>query len=240
MKYLLNITRLTCIAALMTVANGFTKQASAAVATIIQYDIFAADISGSGGWSHAYSGLITPTGGSLANYTGGVGTLNDGIIINPSINNQLFLTPTAPVEISFFFDQSYTFSQIEIFGADGDSGNNIPGNISGFDIAIGAATQSLLTTGFGGVSSDGQLVNDRVDLVAAGLSAITANFIVLSNFTVFDLSNANRRFNISEIVFSTSSPVSVVPIPAALPLFGTGIGLLGFFSWRKKRRSAIA
>ena len=32
--------------------------------------------------------------------------------------------------------------------------------------------------------------------------------------------------------------VVVVPLPAALPLFGTGLGKLGFLGWRRKRRMA--
>ncbi len=32
--------------------------------------------------------------------------------------------------------------------------------------------------------------------------------------------------------------VSVVPLPAALPLYGAGIALLGFLGWRRKRASA--
>lgn len=35
--------------------------------------------------------------------------------------------------------------------------------------------------------------------------------------------------------------VSNVPLPAALPLFGTGLGLMGLLGWRRKRKaSAIA
>ncbi|MFK5980374.1 MAG: VPLPA-CTERM sorting domain-containing protein [Rhizobiaceae bacterium] len=32
--------------------------------------------------------------------------------------------------------------------------------------------------------------------------------------------------------------LSVVPVPAALPLFGTGLAALGFLSWRRKRKKA--
>lgn len=32
--------------------------------------------------------------------------------------------------------------------------------------------------------------------------------------------------------------VSAVPVPAALPLFGTGLALLGFMGWRRKRKAA--
>ncbi|MEP3245439.1 MAG: hypothetical protein ABJN40_14855 [Sneathiella sp.] len=32
-------------------------------------------------------------------------------------------------------------------------------------------------------------------------------------------------------------PVSAVPLPAALPLYGAGMALLGFFGWRRKKRN---
>lgn len=38
--------------------------------------------------------------------------------------------------------------------------------------------------------------------------------------------------------FSVGAPPSTVPVPAALPLFGTGLALLGFLGWRKKRRAS--
>ncbi|WP_417720406.1 PEP-CTERM sorting domain-containing protein [Salipiger sp.] len=34
------------------------------------------------------------------------------------------------------------------------------------------------------------------------------------------------------------SGASTVPLPAAAPLLGGGLGLLGFFGWRKKRKAA--
>jgi hypothetical protein len=39
------------------------------------------------------------------------------------------------------------------------------------------------------------------------------------------------------IAFLTPSPVSTTPLPAALPLFASGLGALGFLGWRKKRRA---
>ena len=35
-----------------------------------------------------------------------------------------------------------------------------------------------------------------------------------------------------------TSHLAPVPVPAALPLFGTGLGIMGFISWRRKRRMA--
>ena len=33
---------------------------------------------------------------------------------------------------------------------------------------------------------------------------------------------------------------NAVPVPAALPLFVTGLGALGLFGWRRKRKAALA
>jgi len=38
------------------------------------------------------------------------------------------------------------------------------------------------------------------------------------------------------IAYGASAVVSPVPVPAALPLFGTGLGILGYLGWRRKRR----
>ena len=35
----------------------------------------------------------------------------------------------------------------------------------------------------------------------------------------------------------TFTPVSAVPLPAALPLFATGLGVLGLLGWRRKRKA---
>lgn len=36
------------------------------------------------------------------------------------------------------------------------------------------------------------------------------------------------------------TPVSATPLPAALPLFATGLGAMGLFGWRRKRRASGA
>ncbi|MEP3245682.1 MAG: VPLPA-CTERM sorting domain-containing protein [Sneathiella sp.] len=42
-----------------------------------------------------------------------------------------------------------------------------------------------------------------------------------------------------EMTFNvTSPPVSAVPLPAALPLYGAGLAVMGFLGWRRKRKQA--
>ena len=42
----------------------------------------------------------------------------------------------------------------------------------------------------------------------------------------------------SAITFAPVTPVATTPLPAALPLFATGLGALGLFGWRRKRKAA--
>jgi hypothetical protein len=32
---------------------------------------------------------------------------------------------------------------------------------------------------------------------------------------------------------------AIIPLPAALPLMGAGLALLGFLGWRKKRKASL-
>lgn len=51
---------------------------------------------------------------------------------------------------------------------------------------------------------------------------------------------ANAGPTALRVQFLTSSvdEINAVPVPAALPLFGTGLALMGFLSWRRKRKAA--
>jgi hypothetical protein len=46
--------------------------------------------------------------------------------------------------------------------------------------------------------------------------------------------------NVYALGTSTAIQVSATPLPAALPLFTTGLGALGLLGWRRKRKSAAA
>jgi hypothetical protein len=45
--------------------------------------------------------------------------------------------------------------------------------------------------------------------------------------------------NAFEVDNFAATPVSATPLPAALPLFATGLGALGLLGWRRNRRMAI-
>ncbi|MEH6404421.1 MAG: hypothetical protein V7750_13670 [Sneathiella sp.] len=54
-----------------------------------------------------------------------------------------------------------------------------------------------------------------------------------SGFLVNRIEVTGVLYAIDDLSFSDS--VSAVPLPAAFPLYGAGIALLGFMAWRKKR-----
>jgi hypothetical protein len=48
----------------------------------------------------------------------------------------------------------------------------------------------------------------------------------------------NSDFGAAVLNIDFTAPLAVVPLPAALPLYGTGLALMGFIGWRRKQRKA--
>ena len=60
--------------------------------------------------------------------------------------------------------------------------------------------------------------------------------LVFSSILSYELTKHHKKLrNTEEKLLATITPV---PLPAALPLFGTVIAVMGFVGWRKKRRAA--
>ncbi|HET9648286.1 MAG TPA: hypothetical protein VFP34_08655, partial [Microlunatus sp.] len=100
-----------------------TSPAQAATISISGYDIVDTPISGSGGWAHTYTGTITPTGtdpvqgATLATYTGGSGTLNDGVIgTTPTESHLFFAGSRARPTITLHLPQVTFVDTIDIYG----------------------------------------------------------------------------------------------------------------------------
>ncbi len=100
------------------------------------------------------------------------------------------------------------------------------------------ASGSIFQTG-----SAGQIFTLTAEQAGSGASTV----LFLDLFTSsWQLHNGNDNgptadqgsFTIAGPTFVAGGGDTATPIPAALPLFASGGGLLGFLSWRKKRKQA--
>jgi hypothetical protein len=73
----------------------------------------------------------------------------------------------------------------------------------------------------------------------ASSSVDNTGYVVIDQIVgSFDLTNILVAGQLTEFVSTQFEVTSATPLPAALPLFATGLGGLGLLGWRRKRRSA--
>ena len=202
-------------------------QVASAAPPIVGYDVLNAEPSGFGGWGHTYTGTITPNG-SLVNYTGGGGTMNNGVVETEVSSVELFYNPVNPV-ITLYLGGTYQITSLELYEGDIPT-NSIPGNLTGWTITIGSNVQAYTSTPFGTVSPYNGFFSDSVTLNAAQ-SVIATNQIILSNFSTNPASGWGDYFSIAEIEVDGSGSTTV-PEPATMLLLG--IGLIGLIGIRRK------
>jgi hypothetical protein len=119
------------------------------------------------------------------------------------------------------------------------------GGCSFASLSAGALTTQTIEVGL----DQEVLLTMRIDV---GVSAANAGSSANSNFggsldfpigtAVFVLpdgvtANALDSF-VSNNIFSPPGAAAATPIPAALPLFATGLGALGLFGWRRRKKPA--
>ncbi len=206
--------------------------ANATPIAITGYDIENTYVSGIGGWSHTYSGTITTVSQDIADYTGGSGTLNDGVISTSVSDTQLFNYPkdSAPI-ITLYLDNYYSIDSILISGGDFLS-NSIPGELVGLDVTIGTTTEGFVTVGQGS-SNGSRFADDYIGLVGSTLEGLVTNQIILSGFD--STWGSYNTFSIAEIGIEGVLASEPVPEPAVISLFGLALVGLGFT--RRKKSS---
>lgn len=209
----------------------FASSVAAPVSTTA-YDVTNTSTSGFGAWQHQYSGTIVSNGGGRFNYTGGSGTLNDGVVGTGVGNTHLFEIGAKP-SITLYFDSLFTLNTLSLYSF-GPTANGIPGNITGLFVTIGSASQYLQTTGFG--PSNAAFANNGFDhshelinFTGTSLAGIATNQVTLSGFTT--AGNYTGYFSISEVALDgTAAQVSE---PGALVL--GSFALLAAWGVRRRR-----
>jgi hypothetical protein len=99
-----------------------------------------------------------------------------------------------------------------------------------FNVNTNSGNYDLLTS-VGDVSTD-SAAYDTDTFVFDGITSTTP----FSSITLVSTNTSIGSFNIPEIEFATATPMAT-PVPAALPLFMSGLGALGFFARRRKQRA---
>jgi len=89
-----------------------------------------------------------------------------------------------------------------------------------------------------GTPAGGQLGSYDLTTAFAQINSNSPNFVSFIVQT-FATDQGNLTFDhISFLTFEAVIRGSEVPLPAALPLFATGLGALGLLGWRRKRKQA--
>jgi hypothetical protein len=70
--------------------------------------------------------------------------------------------------------------------------------------------------------------------VSNGLGFIVASIMAAGVFDEIRFMSGNNAFEYANLT------VSAVPLPAAFPLYGAGLAVLGFLGWRRRRKSAAS
>jgi hypothetical protein len=99
----------------------------------------------------------------------------------------------------------------------------------------GGGISDILTFSYtgGGAGAVATLTGTFVsDLDPGGSLLVPLGATLVSEATPFVFSNTN-------ITASAQSDVGAVPLPAALPLFATGLGALGLLGWRRKKKAQV-
>ncbi|PHQ72227.1 MAG: hypothetical protein COB93_01100 [Sneathiella sp.] len=76
---------------------------------------------------------------------------------------------------------------------------------------------------------------DDIDIPGKGKYLFSSLWI--GNLFGFGADGHNDNFTIKSI--EVVATITAVPLPAALPLYGGGLAILGYLGWRKRRRAAI-
>ena len=139
--------------------------------------------------------------------------------------NTTFTPPVDPVSGSIIFDKSpVNFSILSVISIDltiaGHSYSVPP--VSGFNNIVNNITFSFVKSPNSGIGTDSFAVVWNYTTGAA----TNMFYTVPSGPTIFESNTAP--------VFSFT-PVGTVPLPGALPLFATGLGVLSLLGWRRKR-----
>ncbi len=137
------------------------------------------------------------------------------------------------------FDQGeITFTGFTTDSLDSITGTGIfhsHGGVLGTTVTLSLLLDNVWTN----VSTATIVANDSTDYLISTLITSPVSFAtaVITGISLTSVPGIGNTYHDVKISFDFNE-VSAIPIPAALPLFGTGLALMGFVGWRRKRKIA--
>lgn len=144
---------------------------------------------------------------------------NDGIGIAAAGSNDDEVTVNTDEVLTVTFDAARTitgFGFLDFFDETGGA-EKVEWAFNGASFA-----NSLIADGSGGINGFQSVIFEELGVLSISFRSALP---------------ANSDFALASINFETSGGTGVVPVPAALPLFGTGLAVMGFIGWRRKRKA---
>ena len=116
----------------------------------------------------------------------------------------------------------------------------VTSNAAGFGLGeyIGSPANNSFTVS-GGVLTSDSIFTSFGSFNASPAVTCCSFLLILSNINFAGLSAVSNGVSISGSTNLVITAVSEAPLPAALPLFATGLGALGLIGWRRKRKAAV-
>ena len=137
--------------------------------------------------------------------------------------------PASTISQSFTDTLGQTLVVSFYYASNGDL-NSTPPNSNQLEALFNGTAEfnqaNIASTGTVNGTTIPKYVEVTFDVIATGSDTLT--------FSSFDIPSALALDDV------TVTAVSATPLPAALPLFASGLGALGLFGWRRKRKNASA
>jgi hypothetical protein len=205
------------------------------------------------GSARAATSICDAVAGNLVTncgFEGGFGSSTIGGNTNNSVPNGW--TPSAGYDLEPGFNHSSTPNS-GTFGLSigNDDGQPIPTLSQTLTDVSGQMYSGEMYVLYGGAGTTDP--NPFFDLFIDGISVVSLDNTAPGTYTEYSFSftgsgsdvltfggNTSPSEWLVDDISVTASPVSATPLPAALPLFAGGLGMVGFLARRKKRKSAIA
>jgi hypothetical protein len=208
--------------------------------------VFAKFYTGTTGYTGPFSGS-----GTVYSNTAGAATTcpSTGSCSSDNLNTTLSfttkgITATANTGNEVWDDLAPNFGGLGV--GTGTTGSDTDDNINGSNVLTLTFASKVTLTGVGtlfdpahGTFGSGSPSTGSFLLSVDG-GAFTSISFVNANAELLSLTGTTFRFEeaTNQPTFYVSAVSFVTPLPAALPLFATGIGGIGLLGWRRKKRGA--